>query len=137
MGDQNADSVDSDSVDDAILQLLHDPLINAEIDNGFTPASAGAEEQAALQGGANTTHAGNAAFDKADFADTAPGNLRVDYVLPSADLSTVGAAVFWPVSTDPLFDLVGIFPFTSSDHRLMWADGLSRAKTDAPGSMLR
>lgn len=29
----------------------------------------------------------------------------------------VDAAVFWPTSDDPLFDLVG-----SSDHRLVWID---------------
>jgi len=32
------------------------------------------------------------------------------------------AGVFWPRSRDPLFPLVGIFPFPSSDHRLAWID---------------
>ena len=32
------------------------------------------------------------------------------------------ARVFWPLSTDPLFRLVGTFPFPSSDHRLVWID---------------
>jgi hypothetical protein len=67
------------------------------------------------------------AFDTADFADTAPGNLRVDYVLPSRPLKLTAAKVFWPLQDDPLFRLVGVFPFPSSDHRLVWAD------VDVPG----
>jgi hypothetical protein len=51
-----------------------------------------------------------------------PGNLRVDYVLPSKNLRMLDAAVFWPLSTDPLFRLVGVFPFPTSDHRLVWVD---------------
>ena len=31
-------------------------------------------------------------------------------------------AVFWPLDSDPLFRLVGVFPFPSSDHRLVWVD---------------
>ncbi|MGO3815510.1 MAG: endonuclease/exonuclease/phosphatase family protein, partial [Cellulosimicrobium funkei] len=57
-----------------------------------------------------------------DFADTAPGNLRADYVLPSRDLRVRDAGVFWPVQADPLSRLTGVFPFPSSDHRLVWVD---------------
>jgi hypothetical protein len=32
------------------------------------------------------------------------------------------AEVFWPPSSDPLFRLVGAFPFPTSDHRLVWVD---------------
>jgi hypothetical protein len=32
------------------------------------------------------------------------------------------AGVFWPLSTDPDFALVGTFPFPSSDHRLVWVE---------------
>ena len=35
------------------------------------------------------------------------------------------SAVFWPLS-DPLFPLVGVFPFPTSDHRLVWVDALIR-----------
>jgi Endonuclease/Exonuclease/phosphatase family len=117
-GDQNSDPFDGDSVAGAAQQLLEHPRVNAKV----TPASEGAVEQAALQGGANATHLGNPAFDTADFADTTPGNLRADYVLPSKNLKIVDAGVFWPLSTDPLFDLVGVFPFPSSDHRAVWVD---------------
>ena len=66
-----------------------------------------------------------AAFDTADFSDNPPfgaGNLRADYVLPSKSLLILDAGVFWPLSSDPLFPLVGTFPFPSSDHRLVWVD---------------
>jgi hypothetical protein len=117
-GDQNADPLDGDSIPGAAQQLLDHPLVNTRV----TPSSAGGTEQAELQGGANDTHEGDPAFDTADFADSAPGNLRVDYVLPRKDLQFDGAAVFWPTTDDPLFELVGVFPFPSSDHRLVWID---------------
>ncbi len=117
-GDMNSDPFDGDSIPGSAQLLLDHPDINAS----FTPSSAGAVEQAALQGGANAGHISDPAFDTADFADFAPGNLRADYVLPSSDLSVVGGAVFWPLSTDAAFALVGTFPFPSSDHRLVWID---------------
>ena len=100
-------------------QLL---LEHNRVNTKLTPSSEGAAEQAILQGGANDAHLGEARFDTADFADGAPGNLRVDYVLPSKNLQLVDAAVFWPLQEDPLFDLVGTFPFPSSDHRLVYID---------------
>lgn len=117
-GDENADPLDGDSVPGAIQQLLEHPLVNTKV----TPASEGAVQQSALQSGANLTHRSNPAFDTADFADGTPGNLRADYVLPRKNLQIAGAGVFWPLNSDPLFGLVGVFPFPSSDHRLVWVD---------------
>jgi Endonuclease/Exonuclease/phosphatase family len=117
LGDQNADPFDGDSVDVAIHQLLDHPRVTDSL-----PTSDGAAEASVLQGGANLTHEGDPSLDTADFADTAPGNLRADYVLPSRDLRVTDAAVFWPTTTDPLFRLTGVFPFPSSDHRLVWVD---------------
>lgn len=117
VGDQNADPLDGDSVDAAIGQLLgHKRIVDP------LPSSEGAAEASVLQGGANTTHRGDARLDTADFADGAPGNLRADYVLPSRKLDVAGAGVFWPVQADPLSQLTGTFPFPSSDHRLVWVD---------------
>ena len=93
-------------------------MVNTKV----TPGSEGAIEQSLLQGGANTTHLSDPAFDTADFFDGAPGNLRVDYVLPKKSLKIIDAGVFWPTSDDPLFPLVGTFPFPGSDHRLVWID---------------
>jgi hypothetical protein len=117
-GDQNSDPLDGDSIPGAIQQLLEHPLVNTD----ETPESLGAVEQAALQGGANLTHKSDPRFDTADFADSAPGNLRADYVLPRKTLRIVDSGVFWPLSTDPLFRLVGVFPFPTSDHKLVWVD---------------
>ena len=117
-GDQNSDPLDGDSIPGAIQQLLEHRLVNTRL----TPASAGAVEAALLQGGANTTHRSDPAFDTADFSDVAPGNLRADYVLPRKNMRMVDAAVFWPLQSDPLFRLTGVFPFPSSDHRLVWID---------------
>ncbi|MFD7276387.1 endonuclease/exonuclease/phosphatase family protein [Streptomyces sp. NPDC059862] len=119
-GDQNADPYDGDSYGDAIRQLLDHPAVNLP---ATPPSSAGGVEAARLQGGANTAHTGNPAYDTADFSDTAPGNLRVDYVIPSKGLTPVSNGVFWPTSDDPLYRLVGSgWPVPTSDHRLVWQD---------------
>ena len=117
-GDLNSDPVDGDSIPGSAQLLLDHPRVNTRV----TPSSEGAVEQAAAQGGANDEHLGDPRFDTADFADSAPGNLRVDYVLPSKNLRIVDAAVYWPTSDDPAFEPVGTFPFPSSDHRLVWID---------------
>ena len=124
-GDQNADPHDGSSLPGAARQLTEHPLIN----NSVVPRSAGGAEQAALQGLANTLHKGDPGHDTADFSDgsaedfaSAPGNLRVDYVLPSKDLAILACGVFWPETADPLFALVGVDPFPGSDHRLVWVD---------------
>jgi hypothetical protein len=126
-GDQNSDPLDGDSIPGAVQQLIEHPLVNTKL----TPASAGGVEAAAVQGGANTTHRSDPRFDTADFADTAPGNLHADYVLPRKTLQLVDAGVFWPLRADPLFRLTGEFNFAlwglvggfpTSDHRSVWID---------------
>ncbi|GGK77320.1 endonuclease/exonuclease/phosphatase family protein [Ornithinimicrobium pekingense] len=118
VGDYNADPHDGDSLDGAINQLLDHPRVSTSV----TPSSEGGAEQAVLQGGVNLEHQGDPSFDTADFAEP-PGNLRVDYVLPSRSLRIEDAQVFWPPESDPLFRrLVGTFPFPTSDHRLVWVD---------------
>ncbi|MEJ2312180.1 MAG: endonuclease/exonuclease/phosphatase family protein [Gemmatimonadales bacterium] len=117
-GDQNADPYDGDSTPGAPQQLLDHPLVNTTV----TPDSEGGPEQALLQDAINDSHIGDPAFDTADFSDFAPGNLRADYVLPRKNLQIQEAGVFWPLEADPLFSLVGTYPFPSSDHRLVWID---------------
>ena len=126
-GDQNSDPLDGDSIPGSIQQLTEHPLVNTKL----TPSSAGAVEAAALQGGANATHRSDPQFDTADFADTAPGNLHADYVLPRKTLQLVDGGVFWPLRADPLFRLTGVFDFAqwglvggfpTSDHRSVWVD---------------
>jgi hypothetical protein len=125
-GDQNSDPLDGDSIPGSIQQLLNSPKVNTKV----TPDSPGGTEQDGLQGNANTLHLSDPAFDTADFFDGfppppfggAPGNLRADYVLPRKNMAITDAGVFWPLASDPLFPLVGTFPFPSSDHRLVWID---------------
>ena len=117
-GDQNSDPFDGDSIPGAVQQLLDHPRVN----DRNAPTSDGAVEAATSQGGANLTHRSDPRFDTADFADSAPGNLRADYVLPSKHLRIVDSAVFWPPSGQPGSELTGVFPFPSSDHRLVWVD---------------
>ena len=120
-GDQNSDPRDGDSIPGAIQQLLDNPAV----DDRRPPTSEGAVEAARLQGGANVGQESPAEQDTADFDDRigrGPGNVRVDYVLPSRRLKTLDSGVFWPVASDPLSRLTGTFPFPTSDHRLVWVD---------------
>jgi hypothetical protein len=57
----------------------------------------------------NASHDGDPRFDTADFNDSAPGNLRADYVLPRKNLKILDSAIFWPVQADPFFRLTGVF----------------------------
>ncbi len=132
LGDQNSDPLDGDSIQGAIQQLLTNPNVNSNPSSVF-PASLGGIEQNA-DGGINVNHRSNPAFDTADFGDglTSAGNLRADYVLPSQDLNVVNAEVFIPLSTDPLFRVVGqrgsfsefqtAANTPASDHSLVYID---------------
>jgi len=117
-GDQNSDPLDGDSIPGSAQLLLDNPAINSRT----TPTSDGAVQAAQRDGRINLEHESDPAFDTADFADNAPGNLRVDYVLPDRSARILDAGVFWPESSDPLFRLIGTFPFPASDHRLVWID---------------
>lgn len=124
LGDMNADPHDGDGVPGAIAQLLDHALIDASV----VPQSNGGAAQAALQGGANLAHRTPPDTDTSDFLDDpergGPGNLRLDYALPSrAGLAVEGAGVFWPAPGEEGYDLVGDgWPVVSSDHRLVWVD---------------
>lgn len=115
MGDLNADPNDGESRPGAIQQLLEHARINASV----TPTSQGAIEAAKQQGGKNLSHQSDPAGDTADFGDkgNAPGNLRVDYVLPSNDLNIVASGVYWPTADDP-----HAYLNKASDHKLVWID---------------
>jgi hypothetical protein len=131
MGDLNSDPVDGASIHAAITKLLANPRVNAR----FTPSSAGAVQAGSEQGGANTTHRGDARFDTSDFNDRVAGNLRVDYLLPSKGLTVCGGGVYWPRQDEPGAPLVwGDRPAPSSDHRLVWLDLTSDPARCPPGN---
>jgi hypothetical protein len=117
VGDLNSDPLDGDSLPGATAQLLALDRIQDP-----QPASDGAALAALTQRRSNDAQAGDPALDTADFADDSPGNLRVDYVLPSDGFDVVDAGVFWPQANDELGRLVTIEPLASSDHRLVWVD---------------
>lgn len=123
MGDQNSDPHDGDSWPGAAQLLLEHPRIQDPM-----PTSQGAAEAARLQGQLNQRHRGEARYDTADFSDGAPGNLRVDYVLPSRNLLVRDSGVFWPRVGAPGAELTGAFPFPTSDHRPVWADVAVRTR---------
>ncbi|MCU0756417.1 MAG: endonuclease/exonuclease/phosphatase family protein [Xanthomonadales bacterium] len=109
VGDYNADPSRGSSVPGAIQQLLEHPRVDAR----FVPQSAGA---VAAQGGKARAWRDHAA-DTADFGDPVPGNLRVDYVLPSRGWTVLGGGVYWPAPGE-----VGAEQVKASDHRLVWLD---------------
>lgn len=110
LGDANLDPSDSEGRRGAITGLLRDPRLQDP-----QPASVGAG------GAANPDQRGDPAFDTADWRDPVPGNLRVDYVLPSADWTITGSGVHWPAIDDPAAQDA----YLASRHRLVWVDLLS------------
>ncbi|GAA3995731.1 endonuclease/exonuclease/phosphatase family protein [Allokutzneria multivorans] len=111
-GDQNSDPVDGDS-DNLPAQLL----LKAHKVIDPKPHSIGAVEASLVQGGANKDQRGPSWQDTGDFNDKTPGNLRIDYVLPSLPLIPVRAGVFWEPSHSPLARLND-----ASDHHAVWVD---------------
>ncbi len=120
LGDLNSDPADGGSQAAAIVGLLESARV-AQID---APTSSGGRSASKRQGEINEKHRGDPAADTADFNDQSVGNLRVDYVLPSANLKVVGSGVFWPdlseVSPELRQEMLGVL--RASDHRLVWVD---------------
>ena len=115
LGDQNADPFDGESLHGAANQLLSSP----QIKTSPVPTSTGGPQAGTIGGGANASQTGPPANDTAAFGRF--GNLRVDYVLPSAGLKLIAGHVFWFADTEPLFDLVTHDQFPS-DHRAVYID---------------
>ena len=102
IGDGNLDPVDGDGISAAILEVINHPALQKPSPRGrFFPQ--------------NVDNSG----DTADFsAKNGPGRLRVDYALPSRDLTVTGAGVLWPKDGDPLADVLA----AASRHRPVWVD---------------
>lgn len=114
LGNLNLDPADGRGERGAIAALLAHPRLRDQ-----RPASPGAAAAA------NPGQAGDPALDTADWRDddprdgpdNGPGNLRVDYVLPTADLAVTGAGVVWPAPGTPLAAAAA-----ATAHRLVWVD---------------
>ncbi len=107
LGDANLDPVDGDGIKAAIRGLLGDARVQDPM-----PASRGAVAVA------DPEQSGDPALDTVDWPGPDPGNLRVDYVLPSADFRLRGTGVFWPAPGEEGHDLA----VRASRHRLVWVD---------------
>ncbi len=92
-GDANLDPNDSDGRTETIATLLSDPRL-------LDPQPKTAEGDAATVNW------------------KAVGELRVDYVLPSADLQVINSGIFWPNPEDPMRETAQ----RASRHRLVWVD---------------
>jgi len=110
LGDMNADPKAGSSYKNAIELLLKHPLVHPETATGnLVPSSEGSK--AWHEENPNNSHPAH---------KTAVFNLRVDYVLPSADLQPVKSGVFWPAPTNSLARLTT--GREGSDHRMVWVD---------------
>lgn len=112
LGDLNSDPIDGDSIHAGISDLLNDSRVH-----DTKPESLGGPVAAEKDGQANTSHAGDSKVDTANFSDGQVGNLRVDFVLPSANLNILDSGVFWPATGSPDEDLAD-----TSDHHLVWIE---------------
>ncbi len=106
IGAANLDPKDSDGRRGAIQALLDDDRLHDPL-----PMRTGNAEQ-------DLSHAGDARLDTADWPAPGPGALRVDYVLPSSDLTVTGSGVYWPSRGTEDEELVR----RATRHRLVWVD---------------
>lgn len=117
LGGANLDPVDGEGRHRVMRDLLAHPALNDP-----RPASAGGAAAGAAEGSAPKQR-GPPALDTADWPDNpGPGNLRVDYVLPSAGLKVAGAGVVWPAPDDGFGTVSAKRVGLASTHRLVWVD---------------
>jgi len=102
MGDLNSDPVDGGSRPGAIRTLLQHKRIIDPLPQRVSGVEATPE---------------NERHDTADFGTV--GELRVDSVLPSSNLTVTEAKVFWPATGQKGSDWIH-----ASDHRMVWIDAL-------------
>lgn len=111
LGTANVDPVDGEGHHGAITALLTDPRLQDP-----QPRSIGGTVAA------NPSQNGDPGLDTVDWweEDNGPGNLRVDYILPAAELVVQDSGVIW---SDPETDPdAATREATASRHRLIWVD---------------
>lgn len=108
-GNANLDPFDGDGDHAAMADFLADPRL--------------VDPHPQSTGGAATANAGHGGPPGEDTAQwDGPGNLRVSYVLPSANWTVVDAGVFWPAPGEAQADLLGEDGIAAGPHRIVWAD---------------
>lgn len=103
LGDGNLDPADGDGLRGGMTALLSHPALQ-------DPAPRGSH------GRSEPAHQGDPANDTTLY-DTI-GGLRLDYVLPSAGLTVMGAGVLWPGPDNPLSGDLAV----ASQHFPVWVD---------------
>lgn len=104
LGTANLDPADGEGRRDAIDALLASPALQDPEPRGTS-------------GRTEPGQTGDPALDTALF-DPGPGGLRVEILLPSADLRVTASGVLWPPDTDPLAATLA----TAGRHRPVWVD---------------
>lgn len=95
MGGANLDPTQGEGRHEAIQTLLNDPRLQDPL------AQAG---------------------PTVDWREPTPGDLRVDYVLPSTDLKLIDAGIFWPKPGAPGHELLSVKDIKASRHHMVWVD---------------
>lgn len=108
----NADPYDGDGATGAVQTLLS----NSKLQDP-APTSIGAE-----QAFPESEHKNPNNQDTVDWREPRPGNLRVDYILPSADLIVLNSGVFWPAPESKGSDWVEQAQSLGTRHKLVWID---------------
>jgi endonuclease/exonuclease/phosphatase family metal-dependent hydrolase len=95
-GDLNSDGVAGDSRHEAIVRLTNHARVQDPLPKQDSSSESRSMSTAAFGG---------------------PNGLRVDYVLPSRNLSVRQSGVFWPPKSDPQYQWI-----VATDHRMVWVD---------------
>jgi Endonuclease/Exonuclease/phosphatase family len=103
-GDLNADPVSGDGRRDAIINLLKHPRLTDAQPKHVLPENASASDSSEPR-----------SMTTADFGGD--NGMRVDYVLPSRQMTVKEAGVFWPGPQDPRRSNI-----SATDHRLVWVE---------------
>jgi hypothetical protein len=106
LGQSNCDPLDGDGRCEAVRALLTHPALR-------DPAPRG------TSGRVEPGHNGDPALDTALYGKQGLGGLRVDLVLPSAEVPVTGAGVLWPALTDPMS---AVFMAAKTAHFPVWVD---------------
>ena len=112
LGDANLDPVDGEGRADSLEALLRDPRLQDPMPRSDGGAAAAGRDSR------NRDHGGDPGLDTVDWsAKGGPGNMRVDYVLPSAAITVTDAGVWWPAMGPDASTAE-----TASRHRLVWVE---------------
>ncbi len=103
LGQTSLDPADGEGRPEALRSLLHHPVLQDPAPKGDA-------------GRSDPGQNGDPALDTALYDGL--GGLRVEVILPSADLTVERAGVFWPSDNDPLAATLA----TASRHRPIWVE---------------